>query len=402
MNAIETLLLLPFRPRKVAGAHVDTSLVCVYLIHCLGLVAVAGAVLGFEWMVTELDPLDDVTLWQNLQTDPDTVFGCVIVLLCGEACFVLIAAMMTCWAGDDGEPRQSWRHALRISWLYIAHLPWIIVTCGVFVTLGYIHGGMGPRNPVMTGTALTILAGTIIASIVSYLRALTLPREHPPSPRHPTCEWCGYLLAHLDPDGACPECGNPIRLSLELSPRLPIARTWGLIESPWAAWFRAESFFRSIEAHSRSRRAIRLFALSIAVTGIATWATLACTLVMMNLPFGPGQSGGVFLLALPVFGGLGSFFAFMFASATASVAGLFASKHTEQNRFVAAFNVVATIAIILPFWAAANMAAFFLTTSGRVAIPHGETIWLTVNVIIAILFWRAVSRRLKYLRYANR
>jgi len=237
---------------------------------------------------------------------------------------------------------------------------------------------------------------------VSYLRALTLPREHPPSQRHPMCEWCGYVLAHLDPDGACPECGSPICLSLQLSPRLPIARTWGLIESPWAAWFRSEPFFRSIEAHSRSRRTIWLFALSIALAGIATWLTLVCTLLIINSPSRPDQAWGIFLIALPAFGGFGSFCAFMFASATASVVGLFASKHTGQNRFVAAFNVVAPLAIIFTFWAATNAAAFVIGTSTWPPIPHGATIWFTTNVVVAILFFRAVLRRLKYLRYANR
>ena len=262
MNPVATLLLFPFQPRRVALAHQSTPLWKIYVIHWLGLFVLAGVLIGLDYLTSHLDPSHTLvarTVFHNL----DAAVIAFVVTLCGECVFVLIGTVMTCWAGADEPIGDTWRHALRVSWLFVAHLSWIVGGFGLTV---HFSGEVRLRNAgASVAIAMMILTTILIWSIASYLRAMTVPRQVERVETDPMCEWCGYTVAYLDPTGRCPECGRPIEDSLRADTRKPFV--YNDYPHAWlTAWTNPESIFRRVSPVSRSRDATVLLVRALAIT----------------------------------------------------------------------------------------------------------------------------------------
>lgn len=401
LNAFTTILLFPFQPRRVILAHERTRLREIYIIHWLGLLAVATVLVTIDMLAVDLAISLRRSVTERIISNKDAAAGAVIVALLVEVVFVLVATAMTCWAGADEPLGRTWRHALKVSWLYAAHLTWVAAAFGVFVL-----GSLIDFNVEREQSLAVFLAAVVIWSIVSYLRALTAPRATAPPDHHPMCEWCGYNLSHSDPAGRCSECGKEVRESLD-----PVVRpARGADEIPLgrlasAAWFEPARAFRAFPAHQRSGRAVRILILSLSLGGVA-----GTMLFVGGLMLGSGGAIGgppIFtLIALvTVFGSFIAWALFLFASIVATLSGLYASRYVGRNRFTAALHVVTLTSGLFPLWAGLAMLALGcgigLANTGRGAgIYFG--CWGSANIVVAILYVKAVSRRMRFVQYANR
>ncbi len=176
MNAIQSLILFPLRPTQMAQAHAQTDLGRVLRIHAwgmivLGLVFVALDGFANYYHNNHFRPRGTM----EVLTDFDALCIAVLVIAGGEGVFIAVASCMTCWASRNEPAGESWRYAIRISWLFVAHLWWVVGIGGFIIIIseprqafGLIPGFMG----------MTMI---IVWSIVSYLRALTA-RERPIEP----------------------------------------------------------------------------------------------------------------------------------------------------------------------------------------------------------------------------
>lgn len=397
MNPVATVLLFPFQPRRVALAHAHTPLWKVYLIHWLGLLVLTGVLIGLDFIVRHLRPTHTLVLHRVLH-EHKAALTTVVIILCGEGVFVLFAKLMTCWAGADEPIGDTWRYALRVSWLFVAHLPWVVGGCGATMLMAYLYEAR-EDGALLTVTTLTSI---IIWSIVGYLRAMTAPRRTEALQTDPMCEWCGYTIAYLDPGGRCPECGRPIGDSLDKSVRRPFGAA-DYLEVAAEAWINPEPLFRRISITTRPRDAVIVLVQTLVIAGVMAGFTFVVTMLLAG--GAPSNPTPLILGVVLAFGAFGGWVFLVFASAVASGLGEIASRRTGRNRFTAAFDVVALTSGILPPWAcvaSATWAGMIFNLSWRPGPAAVLLTFLTINAVLAILYCRAMGRRMQFLQYANR
>ncbi len=400
MNPVKTLILFPFRPRAVMRAHRDSSLARIYGIHLLGLIALWAIAWssGLEQQLRDEGVIDRQV--SSIAGSPEIL---AITFVVGELIFTAVATVMTCWAGGDESVRDSWLHALRCSWLYVAHLWWLAL---VTYALGYIMDRW-VNGPALGLPLLFCYGAIIVASIVSYLRALTVDRPRHKEHHEPNCEWCGYNLSHIDEGGLCPECGTSIPESLKATPRRPLElRTdrmlMDFLKYSWISLFDSETCFRNMAASIIARSAVVVLGVWITVIAAMGGLGAVCTLLVVS-----GAPSGTFiestLVVLNAATNVGMFVAwcfFIIATFVATFLGWTTSRRVGRNRLAAAFQVVACTAGVLPLWAGMGTAVFVYCLNfarGPALVPY----WFGVNGLIFVLYTLFIASRMKYVQYAN-
>lgn len=408
MNAVTTLCLFPFYPRRVALAHAQTPLSRVYLIHWLGMMVLGALLVGLDFFFALVAGGHGVPATPAIWKDAQSAAVAIVVTICGEAVFVVVASFMTCWAGRDEPIAETWHFALRVSWLYVAHLIWVVGICGTTMMTANTQNFRG-FDPSWLLLTVTVIAGMIIWSIVSYLRALTVPRDSPVPAADPLCEWCGYNLAHLDPAGRCPECGRPIADSTDNSPRKSVDQDYKNINWQDAdlianSWFDAERVFREITTRDRARRGVRMVVVSIILTAVVGGSTFA---VAITIATGESAPAWAYFMITIVCGPFVAFWLLMIISGSATIQGYHASRRAGRNRFNAAFNVEAFTSGALTLWVACATISMgiYMVVGDRLDRLEDQLLkasWFAANAIVVVLYSGAITRRVKYVQFANR
>lgn len=318
------------------------------------------------------------------------------VVAAGEVVFVLVAAMMTCWAGCDEPIGDTFRHALRVSWLYAVHLVWVAAAFGLMM-FGSVSGG----NDVVP-LLLMCFSGVIVWSIISYLRALTLDRRGTAATSEdPMCEWCGYNIAHTDPCGLCPECGQAVADSVRRKCSLDVVADRegiaGFGDIATRTWFQSETFFRTFAAYERTVFSITQLAFWLVVTVVLSGSAFVGSISVAQGSSPPLGGGMVVGLA---FGLFIAWCFFILLSAIASLLGWLVSRQVGRNRFAAVHHVVALTSSVIPPWAclaAITLVLSFLPPRVGVFLP----MWALIVAATCVAYWRAIARRVGYVQYQN-
>ncbi|NOS99956.1 MAG: hypothetical protein HOP29_04955 [Phycisphaerales bacterium] len=409
MNPIRALLLFPFRPRRVALAFQHAPLWHVYLVHCLGMAAIAGVLAAVDAWNSEGWSRRGDSVVLEIVSSYESVLIFLFVLLCGEMWFLCTALVMVCWAGREEPLRETWRYALRVGWLYTGDLFWVVVVWVIWLGYSALEPirVSGRDFPMLIWT----IVGTIIWSIVAYLRALTASRDSPLAVNRcdeshdsddpmnePLCEWCGYLLVQIDPNGPCPECGRGVADSVANNARSPFGPSMSSWTRSFRVWGGSERFFRQLAVNRRNGLGVVMMACSTASGGIVGALAFIVGFMMVgeHVPDLHEMAG--------ILTGMAGFIGWVFlmvVSLLASGLGVVASRRVGRNRQTAAWNVVAFFSPVLPVWSAIAMAMLPILNHAR-STPLTFLWWLLGNVGVAILFGIMCGRRLPYVEYANR
>lgn len=141
-----------------------------------------------------------------------------------------VAGLLTPWCSDPAQSGSAFLRALKLHfWSATILLPASIAVAATIIPFGkiylepygsYISNLSGPSPtlwPVCSHTTTFVLSSLASATIVLYLRGLTMgaaPRANffaifSSSSEDRFCLQCGYCLRGLPENSRCPECGNP-------------------------------------------------------------------------------------------------------------------------------------------------------------------------------------------------
>jgi hypothetical protein len=455
--------------------HLASALL-VFLLLCLfiGVAEVAGPVGIVGALVGMLKVLDDVLgdFARNPKETTLVLAGSAIFIELG---FLALALLITPWGARDEPFRVSYTHALRRVWLHSAHGLVAVLLVGTWgTTLSRMDTAWHDAYPVAAPTwpaqptgvprdsqawqdyqaavqeaskqytewwqeirrkkpwylhhLEVSIGGTCILSALwlvwALLRAVGAPRRTPPIVRPPTCEACGYNLTTIPMESRCPECGEPVALSLG-----PAARPG----TPWerrrelgrlTAWWqccvelsrRPKQFARQIPVVSpgANHRRFLFFHLPIVFVIALVGLNAAFVIDTGRTPFteAPEVAFGVF----PMLSALVTLGAAALTLAAALLTGLWYAITDKRNLLPGSMQIACYLAGVLTLciafaWltglsVAALAEANVFQTLENIILVHDDLLtflaWFMPNIVWLVGFFGLVFRATAGLRYANR
>jgi len=336
--ALAALVTAWSRPAQTTRRTNNVSLPIAFAVHCI-------AAIAFILSVTLINALTmyryEVRSWLSLWMDSvdslimETIrypFQAAMVIVGCEVGILCPAVLLAAWGARDEPLVDSFRHALRRTWLHCGHV--VIVTLlagGAAVAIEHAksrHGGKilvatehlvfptYPANPTKPQiakynelvreyraeyqsiekqypspflvrysdqiTSFAFMAGAIWI-LAALMRGVAADRPHRRQPGQLLCRECGYNLIATDPDSRCPECGKPVRLTLDppLDQAPPWQRAKGLSHLPgaymatlWRAT-RSKQMAYGLGCDSASDRHHSYLAVNLLLTAIASFLILS-------------------------------------------------------------------------------------------------------------------------------
>ena len=355
-----------------------------------------------------------------------------------EIGFLLLALLVMPWGAHDEPMRESYRNALRHTWLRTAHfIPCVLLVGIVGLALYHMEFEWRRTNPrywypwehpwYVEYSAPIIVQTAFIAALWlmwGLFRAVRTSRHIPPIERPPICDVCGYNLTTMSMESRCPECGEAVETSLG-----PAARPGTVWQrrgelGRWAAWwqcsvaalFRTRKLGRQLRVVSPGTDHRRFFALHLPVVfcigavGIATFALFEDGVGMFV------DEPAVVLMIMSMFGCAYVVGAVAFANLAAVVVGIVESLRCRRNLLPAAIQIACYLGVYLTAW------ALFAAVSGVAIVVLGEAYWfhaleslsgiyrddlvgftwLLPNAACGIWYFVLVARGTAATRYANR
>ncbi len=307
-------------PATTARRTQHVTLLKTYLMHLAAIIV--ATLLCTLFAVTMISFLENVSIWQLYNEfleeitrefhrhaeEMIAVIGLTILSL--EVGFLLVAFLLAPWGAVDEKFRFSFANALRQCWLFTAAIvPYALFGCLLFFLCVLAQRQWyicmesqltlipAPSQPPPNATTqqmqeyaeavaewhrrstekrqeyentkpwyvkydeeLAGYAGCVGGAWLLWilLRMIGARRRIPPLLRPPTCEYCGYNLTGARLEGRCPECGEPVILSLgsEARPGTPWQhrREIGFLRAWWRSTSEAilhpRSFGQNIQTRS--------------------------------------------------------------------------------------------------------------------------------------------------------
>ncbi|MBN2561235.1 MAG: hypothetical protein JXQ75_09925 [Phycisphaerae bacterium] len=257
------LLTAGILPSTTARRTEHVPVVQAYLVHCLGALATAGAILllaAWESASIPATPgtiLESVahvvgSIAEDLAQRPVATPLIVASIVVGiEFAYVLLALLCSPWGAADEPLDASMGWALERAWLHTPHTVLVVLLAGsLLVSLGRARQEefWGPTSEAVHRLAFHVRNAEEIGALGCFaagtwwlwglLRSIGTPRKTRRVALPPTCEACGYNLTSISIEGRCPECGEPVAQSLG-----PDARSGTLWQrrreaGRWRAWWR--------------------------------------------------------------------------------------------------------------------------------------------------------------------
>jgi len=403
--------------------------------------------------------------------------GITLIILFGftlliELGFVVLALLLMPWGSADEPVPASLAHALRQIWLHTCHAIIVTLLLGLlFVPLAwatfnhtYSWPSTYPAYPQPPATqpknspawkehekavekyrqqtmrmyadyrrsqpwylrhGETIAISSIIAACTWILwalfRAVGINRNIKPIDRPPTCEQCGYNLIATPADSRCPECGEPVVLSLGPNNRQGTLWQQRYTAGRWRAWWRCnldaiirpKSLGRQIQIRTHSTDHRRFFLLNliliffIASMGIPLWNYAD----YQRNPFKYFEHS---FREISLFGYLITFASLAIALLAASLVGFWHYLKVKRNLFSGSIQMACYLSGYLVLWnifstlLIAGIIALedqFEELGDKIAVHYGILMFcagLLPNLLFFMGYMLLVSRGTAATQYANR
>jgi hypothetical protein len=474
-------------PAATARRTNHVRLLDAYIVHVLAgvsgfllfitFVAIAEApqVLGVQGVLMEL--CDVVALLVNeFKRDPWDM-GLITAAFVGfiELAFLLVALIVTPWGARDERMRSSFAHALRRTWLHTPHMLMAVFFVGMLgTTLSRMETAwlearrspsLGPapqpgnaapgsqawkdwqeaqqaywtkyhewwmelqrKQPWYFRYLEFIVAWSCVTSALwvlwALLRAVGVRRAAPPIARPPTCEACGYNLTAMSIEGRCPECGEPVALSLGPTARAgtpwhrrrEIGRltAWWLCTLKWLC--RPKELGRQIRVVSPDIDHRGFLVMHLPVIFIFAWMGIL-SLYVVEAGRSPFFHDTDFLFfACPVLAVVVALAALGLSMLAAGMIGLGFLLDCKRNLLSGAMQVVSYLSGCLTLWIAFAFAsgagAFAFAEAGNFYTLERATginewdlallAWLLPNIACLVGYFGLVVRGTAGTRFANR
>jgi hypothetical protein len=339
----------------------------------------------------------------------ELVVGFLGTTLSIEIGFLTLAAVVMPWGARVERLRDSYRHALRQTWLHTTHLLAMILLVGMLgVALSRAntawkaaHPFIGPPPPRLAATtapATTLPAnsvqisqqkwseqrwaarlahqrqqpllirfcvqicfyagaGALLWSLAALLRAVGTPRTSPQLTHPPTCEHCGYNLSVTPYDARCPECGQPVSDSLDpqrrpggpWERRRELGLVRGYLDSAFAPFLRPTQLGREIRLFTPGL-AHRTF-LTLHLPLIFVFAAAALPLSVAAADHLSVLKEDEFWAFPPTVGGLACIATVLFTTAASGIIGVLIRVLEKQNVLPAVMQAANYLSFYMAIWA---------------------------------------------------
>lgn len=479
-------------PQTTAQRTAHVSLGSAFLVHVLASLGAVLLTILFVAIAETLGPLGILGVIEALidalaeivveigRQPKENVLVLVIVVVLVELGFLAAALLVTPWGAQDEPIRSSFAHALRRVWLVTAHVLVAVFLVGVLGTTlsrmdtawyaAYIATEPVPPQPPTEAPPgsrawrayeeakqrywreMRLWSGIVESKkpwhfrhledkigcacllsvfwiVWALLRSVAAPRRLAPFVRPPTCEACGYNLTAIPLESRCPECGEPVILSLGPNARAgtpwqrrrEIGRLAALRRCSLDSFSRPRQFGRQIRIVSPGSDHGRFLCVHLPVIFAVSAFAMATYVVGEWVRRGRWYPGGSSTLegAVLRIGGITGCLVVLAALGltllSAGLIGVWFSLRDKRNLLRGSVQVASYLAGMLTLWVALACALAvvlaMLENAGWFRAAETATgindellafvTWLIPNLVCLVAYFSLVARGTAGLRYAN-
>jgi hypothetical protein len=271
-------------------------------------------------------------------------------------------------------------------------------------------------------TYASILAGVWV--LWALLRAVGAPRKAPQIDRPPTCEACGYNLTTIPLESRCPECGEPVILSLGPDSRPGAIWERRRVVGRLAAWWRCcvdpfsppRDFARKLQVVAPSTDHRRFLVMHLPVVFVLSFLG-AVVLFLISTGVAPLRAEPfVIFVVCPVLAIFSTLGALGLTLLAAGLVGLWFYILDRRNLLAGSMQIACYLGGCLTLWIA------FAWVTGAVVMVMNEAklfrvmedamgilgaflaflAWFVPNLVCVVAYFGLVARGTAGLRYANK
>lgn len=322
-----------------------------------------------------------------------------------ELGILVLAILIAAWGAQDEPMADSFRHAIRRTWLHCGHVVIAtLLTGGVIVALGLIQyhrtaqiqratahlihphylSSSSSKMERAENTAMwdnyqkqyamierrippsltlghedKIISFAYMSALIwvlaALMRGVAAERSHRRQPDEFLCRECGYNLVATELESRCPECGRPVRLSIgpagdAAPPWQHAKRLWQLpgayLRTVWQASRKTRSLALGLSMPPVNQRYRWFLALNLLFCGLAA---LLINLTTFLIPY-VHRDDDILWIVTPWMAAIWTLLLLVLLLFCAMVVGIAARVRTGRNRFGAINQLACYFGGYLIFW----------------------------------------------------